>query len=256
MRQQSIASGIGPVAYHEHDSPLVRRPPMTNLTLGPANLLAGFGPGNPSHPNEWSAGLRRRVARMDLVQSDTAALLIRCATSDGAAFRTLYESNSSRLYAIALRITRQPALAADAVHDALLQVWRNAAKFDPERGNADGWLISLVRYRALDIARQQTREMPGLEIPDQQDTDPDALARLVTGAEGTAVRQCLEEVDPPRRSLIVLAFIDGLTQTEVAARVGQPLGTVKSTIRRVLLSMRACLEQSLGSRPPTLADRP
>jgi RNA polymerase sigma-70 factor (ECF subfamily) len=193
---------------------------------------------------------------MDLDQSDTAVLLARCAASDGAAFRTLYESHSSRLYAIALRITRQPALASDAVHDALLQVWRNAARFDPERGNADGWLISLVRYRALDIARQHARETPGLEMPEQPDPDPDALARLVTGIEGAAVRRCLEEVEAPRRSLIVLAFIDGLTQSEVAARVGQPLGTVKSTIRRVLLSMRACLERSLGSRGPTLADQP
>jgi RNA polymerase sigma-70 factor, ECF subfamily len=193
---------------------------------------------------------------MELGQSDTAALLVRCAASDGAAFRMLYESHSSRLYAIALRITRQPALASDAVHDALLQVWRNAARFDPERGNADGWLISLVRYRALDIARRHTREAPGLEIPEQEDPDPDALARLVTGAEGNAVRQCLEEVDAPRRSLIIMAFIDGLTQSEVATRVGQPLGTVKSTIRRVLLSMRACLERSLGSRSPTVADQP
>jgi RNA polymerase sigma-70 factor (ECF subfamily) len=183
---------------------------------------------------------------MTLVPSDTASLLARCAASDAAAFRKLYDTNSGRLYGIALRITRQPALASDAVHDALLQVWRNSARFDPERGNADGWLISLVRYRALDIARRQARETPGLDIPEQTDTDPDALSRLVTGSESKALRHCLEQVEAPRRSLVLLAFIDGLTQNEVAARVGQPLGTVKSSIRRALLSMRSCLQTMLG----------
>ena len=110
-------------------------------------------------------------------------------------------------------------MASDAVHDALLQVWRNSARFDPERGNADAWLISLVRYRALDIARKQIRETPGVDIPDQPDTDPDALSRLVTGTESQALRHCLEQVEAPRRSLVMLAFIEGLTQNEVSARV-------------------------------------
>ena len=180
------------------------------------------------------------------VPSDTAALLARCALADGAAFRTLYDRSSSRLYGVALRITRQPALASDAVHDAFLQVWRNAARFDPARGNADGWLISLVRYRALDISRRQMREQPGMEIPEQVDTDPDALSKLVTGAESRALRACLEQIDPPRRSLVMLSFIDGMTHSEVAERVGQPLGTVKSTIRRALLALRGCLERSTG----------
>ena len=190
---------------------------------------------------------------MSVSRSDTAGLLARCAASDAAAFRELYDSNAGRLYGIALRITRQPALASDAVHDALLQVWRHSARFDPERGNADGWLISLVRYRALDIVRRQSRETPGLEIPEQTDTDPDALSRLVTGSESKALRHCLDQVDAPRRALVMLAFIEGLTQNEVAARVGQPLGTVKSSIRRALLSMRSCLQTMLGG---TSAERP
>ena len=96
------------------------------------------------------------------------------------------------------------------MHDAFLQVWRNAASFDPERGNGDAWLISLVRYRALDIARRSGRETTGVDVPEQVDEDPDALTRLVASAEGTQLRACLEQVDPPRRNLIVLAFIDGV----------------------------------------------
>lgn len=218
------------------------------LTVG---LLAGFVRATPLPLMGRGTGRNGPVGSMEMAQSETAGLLARCAAADGAAFRRLYEVNSGRLYGIALRITRQPALASDAVHDALLQVWRNAARFDPERGNADGWLISLVRYRALDIARRQSREAPGLEVPEQADTDPDALSRLVAGSEGNALRLCLEQVDPPRRALVMLAFIEGLTQSEVAARVGQPLGTVKSSIRRTLLSMRGCLERALGAATAT-----
>lgn len=185
---------------------------------------------------------------------DTAELLARCAVSDGTAFRRLYELHSARLYGIALRITRQPALASDAVHDAFLQVWRNAARFDPERGNAEGWLISLVRYRALDIARRQMREQPGHDIPEQADSDPDALSQLVAGSNGQALKTCLEQIDGSRRSLVVLSFIEGLTQSQVAERLGQPLGTVKSTIRRALLSLRSCLEQSSGDSGSFLGD--
>lgn len=179
----------------------------------------------------------------------TAALLARCALEDGVAFRTLYDVHSARLYAIALRITRQPSLASDAVHDALLQVWRNASRFDPSLGNADGWLTSLVRYRALDIARRQMREQPGHEIPEQVDLDPDALSRLVAGSEGRALRACLEQMDAPRRSLVMMSFIEGLTQAQVAERVGQPLGTVKSSIRRALLALRGCLSPAELRQP-------
>jgi RNA polymerase sigma-70 factor (ECF subfamily) len=177
---------------------------------------------------------------------DTAALLVRCAAADGQAFRQLYDANSARLYGVALRITRNAALASDAVHDAMLQVWRNAARYDPARGNADGWLVSLVRYRALDIIRKHGRETTGVELPDSADDDPDALSRLVTKAETVALRSCLEEVDQPRRKLLLLAFVNGLTQSEVADQVGQPLGTVKSTIRRALIALRTCLQRTQG----------
>jgi len=172
---------------------------------------------------------------------EVAMLLARCAQADGIAFRRLYELQSATLYSVALRITRQPALAADAVHDAMLQVWRNAARFDPARGNARAWLLSLVRYRALDSIARTGREVLGAEVPEVADTDPDPLDRLLATREGTALHRCLQEVEPDRRNLVVLAFVEGLTHTEVAARVGQPLGSVKSSIRRALLTLRTCL---------------
>ena len=186
----------------------------------------------------------------DALQDDTrpsepleevAQLLVSCASGDAAAFRRLYEMQSAPLYGLALRITRQPALASDAVHDALLQVWRNAERFDPARGGARAWLATLVRYRAMDAVRKTRREVPALEQDERADTDPDPLDRLLATQDGQALHRCLQDVAPDRRSLVVMAFVEGLTHAEIATRLRQPLGTIKSTIRRALLTLRTCL---------------
>jgi RNA polymerase sigma-70 factor (ECF subfamily) len=172
---------------------------------------------------------------------DTAGLLVSCANGDPAAFRALYDRWSARLNGIALRITRQSGLAADATHDAFVQVWQQAHRFDPARGSAEAFLISLLRYRALDIVRRRSREIPGYEVEERPDESPDALARLVGSTEGTALHRCLSLLDAERRRLVVMAFVEGLSHSELAERLSLPLGTVKSWIRRSLLSLRECL---------------
>ena len=227
---------------------------MTGFAMS-SGLLVGFVAANwmgDMSPNKVTP---RLSLVSDTASSETAALLARCAQADAKAFRRLYEICSAKLYGVALRITRNPALAADAVHDAMLQVWRNADRYTPERGGAEGWLVSLVRYRALDIIRKHGRESTGLDVPEQVDEDPDALSRLVTDSDAVALRACLETVDASRRRLVLLAFIEGLTQNEVAQRVGQPLGTVKSSIRRVLIALRACLDGN-GKTAPVLDSSP
>ena len=176
------------------------------------------------------------------LSDELATLLGLSAQGDGEAFRRLYDLESPRLYAVALRITRQAALAADAVHDAFLQVWRNAARFDPARGNARAWLVSLVRYRALDAIARTGREIPTAEPQEEPDPDPNPLDRLLATRAGETLHRCLEEVPKQRRDWVMLAFFDGLTHAEVADRAGQPLGTVKSGIRRALLALRACVD--------------
>ena len=178
-------------------------------------------------------------------EDETAMLLARCATADRPAFRRLYDLHGALLYGVALRITRDPARASDAVHDALLQVWRNAARFDPSRGAARAWLVSLVRYRALDAMARTRREVqPEEDAPEPVDPDPLPLERLQTSEDGRALHRCLDGVEPARRSLVLLAFVDGLTHAQMAARLRQPLGTVKSSIRRALVALRTCLEGS------------
>jgi RNA polymerase sigma-70 factor, ECF subfamily len=172
---------------------------------------------------------------------DAEALLTRCAQGDRVAFRSLYDRWGSRLYGIALRITRQDAMAADATQDAFVRIWREAQRFDPLRGSAEAWLIGILRYRALDIVRSRSREVAGYDPEEREDEAPDALAHLVSRAEGIALRRCLNELEEDRRRLVILAFVDGLSHSELAARMNAPLGTVKSWIRRSLTSLRECL---------------
>jgi RNA polymerase sigma-70 factor, ECF subfamily len=174
-------------------------------------------------------------------ESTLRALLERCAQGDRQAFRTLYDMQAPRMHGLAMRITRDTALAADATHDAFIQVWRQSVRFDPERGAAGAWLTSIVRYRALDIARRRIREKPGYEPPEQEDESPDALSQMISSTEGAALHRCLDQLEPDRRKLILRAYADGLSHSELSESMGTPLGTIKSWIRRALIALKECL---------------
>jgi len=171
---------------------------------------------------------------------DTEALVHRCAGGDQAAFRQLYDLGQPALWH-PLRITRQAVLAADATQEAFVQIWQQAHRFDPDRGGPEAWLIGIVRYRALDIVRRHAREVPGYEPEDRADDAPDALTRLASTAKGAAPHRCMDQLGQDRRQLVVMAFVDGLSHSELAERLKVPLGTVKSWIRRSLMSLRECL---------------
>lgn len=177
---------------------------------------------------------------------ETNTLIDRCAHGDKQAFRRLYDLESSRLYSIALRITRHADLAADALHDTLLHVWKNANRFDSTRDNARVWMISLIRRRALTFVAQNRAEKSSetlLQFPDQQ-SDP--LKKIASSQEGARLLRCIKNLKGHKTDLVVMAFIQGLTHSEVAARTQHPLGTVKSSIRRTLVALRNCLEAHHG----------
>ncbi len=173
---------------------------------------------------------------------ELGALLHRCGTGDQSAFRELYDGQSSRLYGLALRLTRHPQLAADAVHDTLMQVWQKAARFDPARGAAEAWLSTLLRYRAIDVIRRTGREETGTALPELVDTGPDALATLAAREDAASLRHCMDALDPSQRQVVTMAFVDGLSHSQLAATLGAPLGTVKTWVRRALIALRRCLE--------------
>jgi RNA polymerase sigma-70 factor (ECF subfamily) len=174
-----------------------------------------------------------------------ATLIAAVAAGDEGAFRQIYDRRASKLYGIAYRILRQPPLAADAVQDAFLELWCNAGRFDQQVGDAEVWLASLVRYRALDMTRRRGREVSDEGLPEEADTDPDALTRLEASEASQALSRCMELLPPDRRKLFALAFLDGLSHSELAARLNQPIGTVKSALRRGLLSLRECMEGAI-----------
>ena len=174
---------------------------------------------------------------------ELAPLVARCAGGDQAALRRLYDIQAPRLKGLAYRITNSHAVAEDVLHDVFLHVWQEAHRFDPARGSARAWLTTLVRFRSLELLRRAARERTADTVPEQQDDEPDAHARLVASSEGRALYACLSQLDPAPRRAITLAFVEGRTHGEVAELLGMPLGTVKSTIRRGLMRLKRCLDQ-------------
>lgn len=164
-----------------------------------------------------------------------------------AALRALYDREGTRLFGIALAILRDRPAAADAVQTAFLNIWQRAAQFDPARGDAQAWMSAIVRYAALDLARARGREQPdegwmeSLRTADQAALDPDPIERLAAAQDGARLRECLHELGIRDARLIVLAFVHGLSHTQIAARLDLPLGTVKTWIRAGLQSLRQCL---------------
>lgn len=171
---------------------------------------------------------------------DHDAALRGCARGDQNALRRLYEHESRWLLGIALRIVRERAAAEDVVHDAFLRIWRSAASFDASLGSGRGWVCTVVRHCALDHARRSGREAPPADPAVFEATLAAAVAPEWT-FDVESLERCMGQLDEQRRRCVLYAFVEGCTHEEIAARVEAPLGTVKSWIRRSLVSLKECL---------------
>ena len=159
-------------------------------------------------------------------------LLAQIAEGDRRAFRQLYDQSAGRMLASARRILGDTALAEDAVQDAFLRIWRSAAKFDPARGVALAWMGRIVRNSAFD------------RLPRDRDTDRTKEIEIVVMPVEPAdarVGQCLKKLPEQQGKAMVLMYVHGLTHPELAAHLGAPLGTVKSWVRRGLVTLRMCM---------------
>jgi RNA polymerase sigma-70 factor (ECF subfamily) len=173
---------------------------------------------------------------------DYEAALAACARGDRYALRAIYERERRWLMAVALRITRRRELAEEVLHDAFVQIWRKAATFDAALGSARGWIYTIVRHQALNAVRASARVV---------EADDETLAALADArgawrsgsreVDAGALAECLDRLDEQKRACVVLAFVDGYTHEELSQRLGAPLGTVKSWIRRALLALKECL---------------
>lgn len=178
---------------------------------------------------------------------DHDAELAACARGDQAALRRLYEREGRFLLGVALRIVRDRAAAEDVLHDAFMNIWTRAASFDARRGAGRGWMVGIVRHRALDVVRAGARTVYADEdqLDALQDVDapaaPDMAEAFAVRADLGRLDDCLARLDTPRRNCVLFAYLDGCTHGEIAERLGAPLGTVKAWIRRGLVSLRECL---------------
>jgi RNA polymerase sigma factor (sigma-70 family) len=187
---------------------------------------------------------------------ELAQLLARTGLGDRAAFGRLYERSSGHLFAVVLRIQRDRALAEDLLQEVYVSVWKAAGSFDAARSQPLTWLTHIARHRAIDSLRR-ARTQPQMQSTnrDEDDERPDAADNLASDAPGPLdllgrasdareLGQCMQHLSPPQRQSVALAFFDGLSHAEVAAQLQEPLGTVKSWVRRALATLKSCLERA------------
>ena len=177
-------------------------------------------------------------ARQRLVEA-----LVATGEENRAAFRTLYQLTSAKLFGVCLRICGDRQAAEDVLSDVYMTVWKRAGAYEPGRASPISWLATIARNRAIDW-RRSARRVPSApldEAPDIADDTPSSVERMLLDEREAQLHLCLEELQQRQRTAIRTAFFDGLTYAELAARQGVPLGTMKSWVRRGLLRLRECL---------------
>lgn len=180
-----------------------------------------------------------------------AVLLTAMAQGDKAALARLYDLLAKPLYSLAFRVLNDAGEAQDVVQDVFLQMWHKAGAYDTSRGSVFAWAATLTRNRAIDRVRMRKRraELLAESAPDLQPAavgnDTDSAGSLWLREKAGAVRSALTALAPDQQKAIELAFFSGLTQQEIAARLNEPLGTIKARIRRGLLKLREILPARL-----------
>lgn len=190
-------------------------------------------------PSDMNRSVESSLASDEELQS----LLDRCAAADGAALRQLYDRVAPVLLACLTRILRRRALAEEALQDVFVSIWQRAGQFCATRGRPMAWMMSIARYRAIDLLRHERRapvlvpESPEREAPNEEESGD------LSWLPGSALlERCMGLLSADQKRCLELAFVGGNSHENIAQLIGKPLGTVKSWIRRALLSLRQCLE--------------
>ncbi len=186
--------------------------------------------------------MRTPYVNRELAHLSDEALVALAARSEQSALAELYDRFGRPAYGLALRILRDESLAEDAVQEAFLTLWRTSARFVPERGKASTWILTLVHRRAVDLVRREERRRADAidQAPEQVSrdaVDEEAWLRL----QRERVQDALRKLPDQQREAIELAYYGGFTQSELAERLGQPLGTIKSRMFMGLARLRELL---------------
>ncbi len=190
-----------------------------------------------------------QVVEPEKQQSLDVELLHAIARGDEAALARLYDSHRLILFGLLMRILNSREEAEDILQEVFLQVWRRAADFDEKRGRPFTWLVTLTRSRAIDRLRllgARQRLATGA-AQEQTETVSDALVDTLRSEQKEVVKRALAELPEEQRQTLMLAYFEGLTQSEIASKLGAPLGTVKTRMRSGMIKLRTLLGTQLES---------
>ncbi len=173
-----------------------------------------------------------------------AELLSRTSLGDRAAFHSLYEATSAKLFGLALRILVRTDLAEEALQDAFVKIWHYADSFNPEKASALTWMTTIVRNRCVDLLRASPNETQLTEeqsFDDWASEDLSPLQAITASSEAKALLNCMGQLSPLQRQAIAMSYFHGLAHEQLAQQLVQPLGTIKTWIRRGLQVLKNCL---------------
>lgn len=190
--------------------------------------------------------------------NELAGLISRVALGDRASFNTLYQHSSAHLMGVILRIQSNRAQAEDVLQEVYINVWRAAQSFNPSLSQASTWLVSIARHRAIDSLRRKQTEVHTISSTvagSDEDADHDLLEHIADpsptppelleqSSRARSLEHCMQDLSAEQKSAIALAYYQGLSHAEVATHMGQPLGTVKSWVRRGMQALKLCLERA------------
>jgi len=224
---------------------------MTTFALNPTGLTCSF---NRKHDWVWNRTNFEayKVIKMEKVfrpapdASDDALLVVKVAQGDHQAFSALYDRFSTPLYSLALKMLGNEAEAQDLLQEVFLSIWNKAGTFDEERGSAFSWVVAQLRNRAIDRIRSRRRrdELIDANAPD---LEPTGLARTSSAEDceinerAREVRSAMGQLSDDQRRVLRMAFFEGLTQTEIAEKLEEPLGTIKARACRGMERLRKIL---------------
>ena len=187
------------------------------------------------------------MERLERAGEGEDALLERIGRKDAKAFEALYDRFGGAVYSLAAKMLRDRHAAEEVAQDVFLAIWRAAGDFNPARGSARAWILSLAHHKSVDAVRR-LRVRVTEPLAETMMADVDVAGEATRGVEKAQVRKALEGLSDGQREAIVFAYYGGYTQQEIAERLGVPLGTVKTRMRDGMLRLRAALGPRVGER--------
>ncbi len=177
-----------------------------------------------------------------------AQLLSQCALGNQLAFRELYSMTGPKLFGAALRILRRQDWAEEVLQECYMSIWSHAGDYSPAKSAPLTWMTSIVRNRCLDWLRRPQQEATGEEyeiaVDAWRDENPGPVEQMMAAGDAAALARCLELLESRQRQSIMLAFFHGMSHSQVAGHMNEPLGTVKTWVRRGLERLKVCLQQA------------